>query len=122
MGGTSMRGYLNDQFRGDLRVIANLEYSLPLFSILGLSVRGLGFWDSGYTTFLTNDTNPERTYLPRTGRNADGNSTLAPFKNSVGVGTRLYLRQIVIPLLGVDFGYGLEARDFQLYLAIGLTT
>jgi outer membrane protein assembly factor BamA len=122
MGGTSMRGYLNDQFRGDLRVIANLEYSLPLFSILGLSVRGLGFWDSGYTTFLTNDTNAERTYLPRTGRNADGNSTLAPFKNSVGVGTRLYLRQIVIPLLGVDFGYGLEARDFQLYLAIGLTT
>jgi outer membrane protein insertion porin family len=122
MGGTSMRGYLNDQFRGDLRVIANLEYSLPLFTLLGLSVRGLGFFDSGYTTFLTNDTNPERNYLTRTGRNADGNSTLAPFKNSVGVGTRLYLRQIVIPLLGVDFGYGLEARDFQLYLAIGLTT
>ena len=46
---------------------------------------------------------------------------LAPFKNSVGVGTRLYLRQIVLPLLGLDFGYGLEARDFQIYLAIGLT-
>jgi len=37
------------------------------------------------------------------------------------VGTRLYLRQIVLPLLGLDFGYGLEARDFQIYLAIGLT-
>jgi outer membrane protein insertion porin family len=119
MGGTSMRGYLNDQFRGDLRVSANLEYSLPLFTVAGLSIRGLGFFDSAYTTFLTSDTNPERNYL--TGSARGENSTLAPFKNSIGVGTRLYLRQIVIPLLGVDFGYGLEARDFQLYLAIGLT-
>lgn len=120
MGGTSMRGYLNDQFRGDLHVVANLEYSLPLFTIAGLSVRALGFFDSGYTTFLTNDTNPERNYLTGSGRG--DNTTLAPFKNSVGLGTRLYLRQIVIPLLGVDFGYGLEARDLQVYLAIGLTT
>jgi hypothetical protein len=43
------------------------------------------------------------------------------FKNSVGVGTRLFLRQVVIPLLGVDFGYGLESGDFKVYLAIGLT-
>ena len=43
------------------------------------------------------------------------------FKNSVGVGTRLLMRQIVIPLLGVDVGYGLEAHDYQVYLAIGLT-
>jgi outer membrane protein insertion porin family len=46
---------------------------------------------------------------------------LAPFKNSVGVGTRFYLRQIVLPLLGLDVGYGLESGDFQVYLAIGLT-
>ena len=118
MGGTSMRGYLNDQFRGDLRVTANVEYSFPMFSMLGLSVRGLGFVDSGYITFANAD-NPERNYLARSAR--DANSTLAPFKNSVGIGTRLYLRQIVIPLLGVDFGYGLEAGDAQLYLAIGLT-
>jgi outer membrane protein assembly factor BamA len=118
MGGTSMRGYLNDQFRGDLRVLANLEYSLPLFTIAGLSVRGLGFLDSGYTTFLTAD-NPERNYLAGSGRG--NNTTLAPFKNSVGIGTRLFLQQIVIPLLGVDLGYGLEARDVQVYLAIGLT-
>lgn len=118
MGGTSMRGYLNNEFRGDLRVTANLEYSLPLFTVLGLSVRGLGFWDSGYNAFRNAD-NPERNYLPNSARG--DNSTLAPFKNSVGVGTRLYLRQIVIPLLGLDFGYGLEASDFQVYLAIGLT-
>jgi outer membrane protein insertion porin family len=119
LGGTSMRGYVNDQFRGDLRVTAGLEYSVPIFTLFGLSVRGLGFLDSGYITFQSSDDNPERNYL--FGAAHDKNSVTAPFKNSVGVGTRLYLRQIVIPLLGVDFGYGLEARDFQLYLAIGLT-
>jgi outer membrane protein insertion porin family len=114
-GGTSMRGWLNDQFRGDLRALANLEYSVPVFTIKGFSVRGLAFFDSSYTTFLTDD-NPERNYLPNAKvRGLDG------FKNSVGVGTRFYLRQIVLPLLGLDFGYGLEARDFQIYLAIGLT-
>jgi outer membrane protein insertion porin family len=119
MGGTGMRGYLNDQFRGDTRVIANLEYSLPLFSLFGLSVRALGFLDSGYTTFANTD-NPERNYLAGSARSE--NTTWAPFKNSVGIGTRLYLQQIVIPLLGVDLGYGLEARDLQVYLAIGLTS
>jgi outer membrane protein assembly factor BamA len=118
MGGTSMRGYLNNQFRGDLRVTGNLEYSLPLFTVAGLSIRGLGFFDSGYLTFR-DASNDERNYLPSSARS--DNTALAPFKNSVGVGTRFYLRQIVLPLLGLDFGYGLEARDLQIYLAIGLT-
>ncbi len=118
VGGTSMRGYLNNQFRGDFKTIANLEYSVPLFTISGLSVRGLAFFDSAYTTFLTTS-NPERNYLPDARR--DQQPVLAPFKNAVGVGTRLYLRQIVLPLLGLDIGYGLEARELQVYLAIGLT-
>jgi len=118
MGGTSMRGWLNGQFRGDVRAQLNAEYSVPLFTIKGLSFRGLGFVDSGYVTFLTTS-NPDRHYLP--GSRRDQQDALAPFKNSVGVGTRLYLRQIVLPLLGLDIGYGLEARDVQVYLAIGLT-
>lgn len=117
-GGTTMRGYKNDQFRGDFKASANAEYSFPLLGMFGLSMRGLLFWDSAYTAFLT-DSNPERNYLP--GSRRDQQDVLAPLKNSVGVGTRFYLKQIVLPLLGVDFGYGLEARDFQLYLAIGLT-
>ncbi len=118
MGGTSMRGYLNSQFRGDVRFLANVEYSLPLMTIQGLSIRGLAFFDSGYCTFL-DTSNPDRNYLPNSAR--DEQPFLAPFKNSVGVGTRFYLRQIVLPLLGLDVGYGLEARDVQVYLAIGLT-
>lgn len=118
LGGTTMRGYLNAQFRGNVQAVANLEYSVPLVTIKGLSIRGLAFYDSGYTAF-TKTSNPDRHYLP--GARRDQQPVLAPFKNSVGVGTRLYLRQLVLPLLGLDFGYGLEARDFQVYLAIGLT-
>ena len=116
-GGTSMRGLPNMQLRGDLQLSGNAEYSIPLFTVQGLAVRGLGFWDTTYTTFVDKETGDTfRNYLP--GSEARG---LAPFKNSVGVGTRLYLRQIVLPLLGLDFGYGLERRDFEIYLAIGLT-
>jgi outer membrane protein assembly factor BamA len=120
LGGTTMRGYVNNQFRGDLKVLANVEYSVPLMTIKGFSVRGLAFFDSGYATFLeTSGMEARRHYLP--GSTAHDASALAPLKNSIGVGTRLYLRQIVLPLLGLDFGYGLEASDFQIYLAIGLT-
>jgi len=117
-GGTAMRGWLNNQFRGDFQALANAEYSLPLFTISGLSVRGLAFWDSAYTTFLTTS-NPQRDYLPNS--QYSSGSTFAGFKNSVGGGIRLFMRQIVIPLLGLDVGYGLEAGDVQVYLAIGLT-
>ena len=114
-GGTSMRGYLNNQFRGDFKAGANIEYSVPTISVYGLSMRALVFLDSAYTTFLTTS-NPERNYLPSSQvRGLDG------FRNSVGGGVRFYLRQIVLPLLGLDVGYGLEARDVQVYLAIGLT-
>jgi outer membrane protein assembly factor BamA len=117
LGGTAMRGYVNNQFRGDFKAIANVEYSVPLMTIQGFSVRGLAFFDSGYATFLrTREEDARRHYLP-----ASDARGLSPFKNSVGLGTRLYLRQIVLPLLGLDFGYGLEARDYQIYLAIGLT-
>ena len=122
-GGTSMRGWLNSQFRGNLKVSGTVEYSLPILpTIYGLSIRGLVFWDSAYTTFTKDTDDPQRqadakrNYLP----NSDVRG-LEPFKNSVGVGTRFYLRQIVLPLLGLDVGYGLEARDVQIYLAIGLT-
>ena len=114
-GGTSMRGWLNNQFRGDTRGLVNVEYSVPMFTVYGLSVRGLGFVDSAYTTTLHPDPN-QRNYLPN-----EEVSGLAGFKNSVGVGTRLYLKQIVLPLLGLDFGYGLEAHDYEIYLAVGLT-
>jgi outer membrane protein insertion porin family len=116
-GGTAQRGYKNNQFRGDAQAALNIEYSLQALSIKGVSLRLLGFVDSSYTAFLDTDASDvQRHYLP--GHDRLG---LAPFKNTVGVGTRIYVRQIVLPLLGLDLGYGLERGDFEIYLAIGLT-
>jgi hypothetical protein len=121
-GGTDLRGFKNDQFRGDLKAAMNIEYSMPLITIKGVALRLLGFADSSYTTFL--DAEPAvdtfRNYLPGQG---DGSieDKLAPFKNTVGLGTRIYVRQLVLPLLGLDVGYGIERKDWEIYLAIGLT-
>jgi outer membrane protein assembly factor BamA len=51
-GGLRLRGYANDQFRGDFKAAANLEYSVPTITIRGFSVRALAFIDSSYTAFL----------------------------------------------------------------------
>jgi outer membrane protein assembly factor BamA len=122
-GGTSLRGYKNAQFRGDLLAAFNAEYSVHLFSmpfplLERLAVRGLAFYDSRYITFLDIEaTDTFRNYLP----DADTQGTAAPFKNAVGVGTRFFARSIVLPLLGLDVGYGLESGAIEVYFAIGLT-
>lgn len=116
-GGTSLRGYKNRQFRGDFKTAGNVELSTQFFNVKGFAMRALTFLDTSYTTFHDADEEDRfRNYLPNAGRRG-----LAPFKNSVGVGTRLYIRQIVLPLLGLDLGYGLESGGVEIYLAIGLT-
>jgi outer membrane protein insertion porin family len=116
-GGPTLRGYANNEFRGDLKAGGNLEYSIPFFTLGGVVVRGLGFFDTSYTRFQDNlNDNGFRHYLPHHGR--DG---LASLRNSAGGGLRLYVRQIVLPLLGLDVGYGIESRGIEVYLAVGLT-
>lgn len=122
-GGTTLRGYEGAQFRGDFKAQTNLEYSMHFFNLpfpfLGkVAVRGLGFVDSTYTTFLDIEEDDDfRSYLP----GHDDLTGLRPFKNAVGGGIRLYARSIVLPLLGLDVGYGLEGGDVEVYFAIGLT-
>lgn len=120
-GGTTLRGYKNSEFRGDFKAIANLEYSIPFFTIKGWAFRGLAFWDTSYTTFhgTVDPASAQRNYLPNA--STDEHSRPAPFRNSVGVGVRLYVRQIVLPLLGFDVGYSLETGGIESYFAIGLT-
>ncbi|HEU5057663.1 MAG TPA: BamA/TamA family outer membrane protein [Kofleriaceae bacterium] len=120
-GGTTLRGYENKILRGDVKGAANLEYSVPFFTIKGFAFRGLLFVDSAYVAFL--DIEPDDTfrhYLPNADVGAENVSNLAPWKNSVGGGIRLYVRQIVLPLLGLDLGYGLESGGVEVYFAIGV--
>jgi outer membrane protein assembly factor BamA len=118
-GGPDQRGLKNRQIRGNLKASATIEYSIPIITIKGWAFRGMAFADSSYTTFINTNvptSTNQRDYLP--GHDRHG---LAPFKNTVGLGTRLFVRQIVLPLLGLDFGYGLERRAWEMYFAIGLT-
>jgi outer membrane protein insertion porin family len=115
-GGTNLRGYANRQFRGDFKVGTNLEYSLQLFWWKSFAFRGLVFWDSAYTSFLMSEGNEHRNYLA--GQTDD---QINRFRNGVGTGFRIYAKSIVLPLLGVDVGYGLEANTWNVYLAVGLT-
>ena len=114
-GVTDLRGYEIDQFRGDIRTTLRAEYSLPIGRWRSFAFRALGFWDSGYVKFNDRDPSGGRNYLPG---QADGASFL---RNDVGLGLRLYVSSVVLPLLGLDFGYGIEGHSPEVYFEVGLT-
>jgi outer membrane protein assembly factor BamA len=128
-GGAQLRGYIYRQFRGDTSLRLTTEYILPLFTLLGLSVRAVGFYDTNLTWFR--DLPPQngplarfvvrdrafRDFLPDT---ASGLVRYS-WNNGIGAGLRLYLRGVVLPLVGVDFAYGFESDSFQVYFALGST-
>jgi outer membrane protein assembly factor BamA len=112
LGGVSdLRGYDVDQFRGDVRAVFRVEYSIPLFKWRFFAFRALGFYDTGYVGFHFPRA---RDYLP---------NQLGPgyVRNDVGAGFRVYLNNIVLPLLGFDLGYGIEGHSPEIYFEVGLT-
>ncbi|MDC0713206.1 BamA/TamA family outer membrane protein [Stigmatella sp. ncwal1] len=124
-GGGSLRGFLYRQFRGDTRLSFTAEYHFPLFTVRSLSFRGVGFSDSGLLMWrslpedrkLRDETGRVvRSYLPEAKSGLD-NATVA---QGVGAGLRLYLRSIVLPLLGVDVAYGVNSGEFRFYLVAGV--
>jgi outer membrane protein assembly factor BamA len=115
-GGVNLRGYSVAEYRGDFRAAAQLEYSVELFWWKQLAFRALGFWDTAYTAFLNPDDGGQRNYLPE-----ELGSGRERWRNGVGAGFRLYFSSIVLPLVGIDVGYGLETRGVNLYFAIGVT-
>ncbi len=40
--------------------------------------------------------------------------------NDVGAGLRFFLRSVAIPLIGFDAGYGIEAKNWQFFLVVGV--
>jgi outer membrane protein assembly factor BamA len=125
-GGNSLRGYLYRQFRGDTRLSLTAEYHFPLFTIQSLAFRGVGFSDTGLLMWRRipadrqlRDINGRvvRGYLPEA-EDGLGGATMA---QGVGVGLRLYLRSVVLPLVGVDAAYGVNANEFRFYLVAGVS-
>ncbi len=110
-----IRGYALDQFRGDLRTMFRAEYSWPLIKISALRFRGIAFYDSAYIGFHFPRTDTKRDYLPT---QTEGSSW---FRNSVGLGLRMYVGWVVVPVLGLDVAYGLEGKATQLVFEVGFT-
>jgi outer membrane protein assembly factor BamA len=142
-GGSNLRGYLFQQFRGDTQLAAKAEYHFPLFSIGSLDFRGLGFYDfsaiwyrqpipttvvpasgpqaNGYL-YYQRQTPDLRTFpfLPSNGTpNGFGFSFDQSIHNDVGVGLRFFLRSVAVPLVGIDAGYGIEARSWRYLIVVG---
>ncbi len=115
---SDMRGYSVDRFRGDRRAFGRAEYSVPLFKWKYFAFRGIGFYDSGVIGFhdpRTVDDRGERRYLVTQARGIDR------WRNDVGLGLRVYIKAIVLPLLGFDVGYGIEGKSPAVYFEVGLT-
>lgn len=125
-GGNSLRGFVYRQFRGDTRLSFTAEYHFPLFTIRSLSFRGVGFSDTGLMLWRDipedgqlRDINGRvvRGYLPDAKSGLDGASVV----QGIGAGLRLYLRNVVLPLVGVDAAYGVNSGEFRFYLVAGVS-
>jgi outer membrane protein assembly factor BamA len=128
-GGPQLRGFIVRQYRGDTDVRLTLEYIVPLFTVWGVALRAIGFYDTNLTWFrdipdqsspsarLVRRGNNFRDFLPDTPSGVTRDS----WHNGIGAGLRFYLKGVVLPLLGIDFAYGFESNSFQWYIAIGST-
>lgn len=110
-----LRGYALDQFRGDTRATFRAEYSVPIVKVNALRFRMLGFYDAGYTGFHFRQPDGHRDYLPTQGDGAHWT------RSDVGVGLRVYVGWVVVPLLGFDVAYGIEGKAPQIVFEIGFT-
>ena len=118
-GAVDLRGYTVDRFRGDTRAFFRVEYSAPITKWRMFNFRALAFWDSGFIGW----------YRPRTDVIDGGDRTFFYpnmergkhwFRNDIGAGFRLYVKSIVLPLLGIDFAYGIEGEAVAVYFQLGL--
>jgi hypothetical protein len=129
-GGPNLRGYLTQQFRGDTQLGGKVEYHFPLFSIGSLDFRALGFYDVQAIWFRENPFDPNNPlFINGTRQTPDmrnflqdqnyGFSWGQSIHNDVGGGLRFFLRSVAVPLVGVDAGYGLEAKNWRFLIVVG---
>ncbi|HWU90450.1 MAG TPA: hypothetical protein VN253_24465, partial [Kofleriaceae bacterium] len=113
-GAVDLRGYAVDRYRGDTRLVYRTEYSVPIARWRSFAFRTIGFWDTGYIAFHVPRPGGDRDYLPAP---LEGGL----WRNDVGAGLRVYVGAVVLPLLGLDLAYGIEARSPEVYFELGLT-
>jgi outer membrane protein insertion porin family len=102
LGGSSLRGYADREFRGDTTIVARQDLLVRLWRHRKFSLFGGVFYDLGFLY-----------------RDADG-AGASDLHNGVGGGLRVSLADIVAPVFGLDVGYGIEDNAYHIYLALGL--
>jgi hypothetical protein len=91
------------------------EYSVPMFQWWIFKFRGLGFYDWGYSTFVFPRADGiDRNYLA-------GQLDRGFIRDDIGAGFRVYVKSVVLPLLGIDVAYGIAARSPEVVFELGLT-
>lgn len=131
VGGASLRGFRYQQFRGDTQIAATSEYHVPLTpSRWPVNLRGLVFADTRAIWFR-NLPAGYGTGSSAAGRGDAGRSYLDPtylrpgfrplrdIHMGVGAGLRLYLRTVMVPLIGIDYGYGIGDNAWRIVLIAG---
>lgn len=102
-GGSNLRGYVERQFRGDTKYTHGHQFFYPIHNFDRFIIRGVFFWDTTVLYFK------------------DQKFSREAWNNGVGGGIRLYLKGIVIPLLGFDAAWGIEDKEHATYLNVGAT-
>ena len=102
LGGDSLRGFREKQFRGDTKIYLRNDLLFSLFKVKWFTVFGSAFHDMGLLYFDED--------------NIDANS----FNNGVGGGIRMSLSSVLAPVFGLDFGYGIENQAWETIFALGL--
>jgi outer membrane protein assembly factor BamA len=128
-GGPNLRGYLYQQYRGDTQLWGKVEYHFPLFSVGPLDFRALGFYDGSalYFRSLPEQTDPDAAFVQRPTPDArtfpsqieKGFLLERDVHNAVGAGLRFFIRSVAVPLVGIDAGYGIEAKHWRFFLIVG---
>ncbi len=126
-GGGNLRGFLYRQYMGDTHLSSQVEYHFPLFSIGALDLRGLLFNDSAAIWYRKLTADQGGTYETRSdGRSFLPSQFLQPgfqitrdVHTSVGGGLRFFLKSVAVPLVGIDYGYGIGQGVWRLILVLG---
>jgi len=131
LGGSTLRGYPFDYFRGDTLLAAQAEYMFPIAPIKNFIVRGVVFGDAGgawYSGLFKPARDPRDCDAMMPTVCSSLNHGRPPAGVGAGIGIRLYLKTVVLPLVGVDVAYGFigtgrfpDVSGLQVNLNIGVT-
>ncbi|MGE5789197.1 MAG: BamA/TamA family outer membrane protein [Myxococcales bacterium] len=121
IGGTSLRGYLYNEFHGDTLVSAQVEdqvlvlrgIKVPLLRTR-FNIAAAGFVDAA--SLLERHPGGTAVELP-----VESRPKLKDVHTSVGAGFRIILPGVAIPAIKADLAYGIDVRSFAVAISIGGT-